>query len=134
MEGSSVLVVEDVVTSGASVLDTCSDLRKVGLSVTRAVALLDRQQGGQGNLEKEGVALSSLITLSQLTEFLQSAGKVSLETVAMVHEFLTSNRQVKILKRPNPAVYEFCLAESLLPTPLHCPCVCIPPLPVPDLY
>ena len=104
MEGSSCLIVEDVVTSGGSVLETCADLKRAGLKVTNAVVLLDREQGGRGNIESEGVALHSVLTLSQLMEYLLEAGKISSDTVSMVKTFIEENSQVKVPDQPNPAV------------------------------
>ena len=95
---------EDVVTSGASVLETCADLKGVGLKVTHAVVLLDREQGGRGNVEREGVVLHSVLTMSQLMQYLLEAGKVTDETVDMVKTFIRGNSQVKIAEKHNPTV------------------------------
>ena len=109
VEGNNTLVIEDVVTSGASVLETCADLRGVGLSVTHAVVLLDREQGGRENIQRGGVVLHSVITLSQLMQYLLDARKVSMETVDMVLKFVSDNGQLKVIKRPNPAVSVYTL-------------------------
>ena len=81
-------------TSGGSVLETCDALRQVGIVVTRCVVLLDREQGGQGNLENGGVALTSVLTLSQLIHHLYDASKITMETVTMVKAFIQANSSV----------------------------------------
>ena len=93
---SNCLVIEDVVTSGGSVLETSAALRSTGVCVSDAVVLLDREQGGRQNLNKESVRLTSVLTMTQLLDHLQGAGKITVETVAMVKQFLSENSVVGI--------------------------------------
>ena len=98
---SSCLVVEDVVTTGGSVLETCHALQTVGVGVANAVVLLDREQGGRGNLQREGVELTSVLTMTQLLEHLQHAGKITTETTKMVKKFLSENGAIAAPKLPH---------------------------------
>ncbi|GFT86622.1 uridine 5'-monophosphate synthase [Nephila pilipes] len=50
--GETCLVIEDVVVSGASIIETVVDLRKEGLVITDCITILDRLQGGEENLRK----------------------------------------------------------------------------------
>ena len=52
-EGSSCLIVENVVTTGSSVLEAADILINHDLKVTDAVVLLNRQQGGAEKLQKK---------------------------------------------------------------------------------
>ena len=96
--GSSCLVVEDVVTSGGSVLETCHALQTVRVGVAHAVVLLDREQGGRENLQREGVELTSVLTMTQLLRHLQNAGKIQPETTTMVKKFLSENSTICVPK------------------------------------
>ena len=61
--GTKVTVLEDVVTTAGSSLKAVKVLRSVGYVVESVVAIVDRLEGGQEALEKEGVELKSLFTV-----------------------------------------------------------------------
>lgn len=68
VSGKNVLIVEDVVTSGGQVLISGNELRALGANVTHVLCAIDREQGGREALEKEGYALASIFTRSELTQ------------------------------------------------------------------
>ena len=104
-------MIEDVVTSGGSVLETCAALREAGLCVSHAVVLLDREQGGRRNIEREGVSLTSVLTMTQLVDYLQLTGKISMDTVAMVKQFISENSIVSVPVAPSVASYRMSFKE-----------------------
>eukprot|EP00200_Dunaliella_tertiolecta_P001565 CAMPEP_0202351108 /NCGR_PEP_ID=MMETSP1126-20121109/7900_1 /ASSEMBLY_ACC=CAM_ASM_000457 /TAXON_ID=3047 /ORGANISM="Dunaliella tertiolecta, Strain CCMP1320" /LENGTH=513 /DNA_ID=CAMNT_0048943189 /DNA_START=130 /DNA_END=1671 /DNA_ORIENTATION=- len=90
--GQKCLIVEDLVTSGASVLETLEPLQLEGLKVTDVVVLIDREQGGEAHLKKNGLALHAAFKLSQLLDVLVKHEKVSDLTANKVRSFITSNQ------------------------------------------
>lgn len=64
--GERIEIIEDVVTTGSSVLEAANLLRGKGAAVTRAICVVDREMGGSALLKKNGIELVSLTTLSGL--------------------------------------------------------------------
>ncbi|MEL7350076.1 MAG: orotate phosphoribosyltransferase [Cyanobacteria bacterium P01_A01_bin.116] len=64
--GSSVTILEDVVTTGASAMKAVERLREAGYEVNDILALVDRQQGGQELYEKEGLTFKPIFTIEEL--------------------------------------------------------------------
>jgi orotate phosphoribosyltransferase len=63
-----VAVIEDVVTSGGQVIESCRELRAREADISAVLCVIDREAGGRENLAAEGLDLRSLYTMSQLRE------------------------------------------------------------------
>jgi len=64
LEGKKLLIVEDVVTSGGAVKNSINMMRADGLTVTDAICVIDRNEGGMENLDEIGVRLDSLLKIN----------------------------------------------------------------------
>ncbi len=60
------LIVEDVVTSGGQIINSVQELRKEGAIITHAICVIDREQGGKEALEKIGIELLPLFSITEL--------------------------------------------------------------------
>jgi len=64
--GSTITVLEDVVTTGGSSLKAVRQLREAGYVVNRVVAIVDRQEGGLEAMTAAGLELRSLVLLEEV--------------------------------------------------------------------
>ena len=64
--GSKVAVMDDVATSGKSLVQAIEVLEKMGLKVVKAVCLVDRQEGAKEALAKKNCPLVSVFRLSDI--------------------------------------------------------------------
>ncbi len=62
--GARVVVIDDVTTTGGSLMDAVRVVQQAGGTVTHAVTLVDREEGARSNLLEEGVVLVPLFTKS----------------------------------------------------------------------
>lgn len=65
--GDRAVIVDDVLTSGGSLLKAVTAARQAGLIVHQALVIVDRkEQNGRARVEQEGVSLISLLTIDDL--------------------------------------------------------------------
>ncbi|MBM4248991.1 MAG: orotate phosphoribosyltransferase [Euryarchaeota archaeon] len=66
--GETVTVVEDVATTGGSIVQSVRLLRAAGAVVNRAIVVVDREEGAAEALRAENVELVALVKRSRLME------------------------------------------------------------------
>ena len=64
--GDIAAVVEDVVTTGGSVIKAIHAVREAGAEVRRAFVIVDREEGAQDKFDEIGVPLYSIFKISEL--------------------------------------------------------------------
>lgn len=84
--GQRAVIIDDVVTTGDSIVQAIVPLKAAGLQVNDAVVLIDREQGGVEMLREHNYNLYAAMTFSQLLAILES------------HERITSKERAKILQ------------------------------------
>lgn len=88
------LLLEDLITSGASLFETIKPIENVGMKIARIIAFLDRQQGGRALLEEKGYSFESVCTLSELLDILHRGKKISEQIRDKTLEFIQENQFV----------------------------------------
>jgi len=64
--GFKVCLLEDVVTTGGTLLTACQRVRSAGLEIKGILCVLDREEGGRENISKAGYDLISIFTRKEL--------------------------------------------------------------------
>ncbi len=111
--GQNCLLVEDVITSGKSLLETIPEVEEVGLKVSDIVVVLDREQGGKELLEEKGYRVHTLFTITEVCQILKEEGALDEEQVQRIQDFLKGN--AISFETPKRASYESklkCLTHS----------------------
>jgi uridine monophosphate synthetase len=90
--GERVVVIDDIVTDGASKFEAVGPLEEAGLVVRDLVILIDREQGGRELLAARGYTLHSILTISQCFDEAKAAGLAERALVGRSCEFLQTAR------------------------------------------
>ena len=68
MPGDRVLLIDDLLTTGGSLIKAVEAIRAEGGVVKETVVLMDREEGGKENLRKQKVTLHYLLKVSEAAE------------------------------------------------------------------
>ena len=80
------LMIEDVVTSGGSVINAIKSIKDEKMKVTDTYAIVDRMEGATEALQNEGVKLHSLLTIKQIAESLFEQKLITEDVLNQVKE------------------------------------------------
>ena len=86
--GQSCYMIEDLVTTGGSVIKAANILEAEGLKVNDVAVLIDRQQGGKANCQTNQYHLHAVMTITEVIDVLREAGKLSDEENGLVDKHL----------------------------------------------
>ena len=90
--GERVVVIDDIITDGASKFEAIGPLEETGLVVRDLVILIDREQGGRELLAARGYTLHSILTISEVFDEAEAAGLADRALVGGSREFLRAAR------------------------------------------
>ncbi len=85
-----IVVIEDLITSGGSIVKSAEAMREAGMVIEDAIVLIDREQGGVENLAAAGIRAHSVFKLDQILDVLVAHGRLSEEKRAEVLAFIGS--------------------------------------------
>ena len=87
-QGETVVLIDDLATTGGSKFEAAECLKKVGLEVRDVVVLIDRMGGASHALADAGYNLHAVFTLAELMDHWEGTRKIHGEQARAVREFL----------------------------------------------
>ena len=90
--GEVVVLIDDVITDGASKFEAAAPFLEAGLVVKEFVIFLDREQGGADRLREKGYALHSALRISAVLAHLRDAGRLTPEQFGRCMDFIATVR------------------------------------------
>jgi uridine monophosphate synthetase len=87
-EGETVVVIDDLATTGGSKFEAIEKLTAAGLKVKDIVVLVDRQSGATEALEGAGYRLHAVLTIGELLDYWEQTGAVEKDKISQTREFL----------------------------------------------
>ena len=91
-EGETIVVIDDLATTGGSKFEAIEKLTGVGLIVKDVVVLVDRQSGAKESLAQAGYSMHAVLTIGQLLEYWEETGKVEKDKIEETRKFLNESR------------------------------------------
>jgi len=90
--GETVVLIDDVITDGASKFEAAEPLLQAGLVVKDFAIFLDREQGGADRLREKGYALHSALRISDVLAHLRDAGLLPPDQFTRCMDFIATIR------------------------------------------
>ena len=87
-KGDQVVMVEDLVTTGGSLLQAVDLLRAAGLEVAHAVVMTERGPQGRPNLRAAGIELRTVFELTEALTYARATGHISDSQFEAVQQFV----------------------------------------------
>ena len=90
--GETVVVIDDLTTTGDSKFEAIEKLTGAGLVVKDVVVLVDRQSGAKESLAEAGYTMHAVLTISEMLDHWEKTGKVTKEKIEATREFLNESK------------------------------------------
>jgi len=92
--GETVVVIDDLATTGGSKFEAIEKLTATGLVVKDVVVLVDRQSGVKEALAEAGYTLHAVLTIGGMLEHWEKTGKVGKEIIKATRDFLDKVKRI----------------------------------------
>lgn len=76
---SNVIIIDDLITTGGSLITTIDTVRQAGGKVDNVIVLIDRLQGGKKLLAEKGVKLNAIMNINELSDSIYNLNIIDLK-------------------------------------------------------
>ncbi len=88
-----IVMVDDLITTGQSVIDAAIAAREQGGVVNELVVLLDREQGGKENIRAQNIEPHVLFNISEAFEWLREVALLDEENYNVIREYMEAEKE-----------------------------------------
>lgn len=90
-EGMKVVMIDDVATTGGSVINAIKILKEEKIIIKDAYVIINRSEGAEQALKEHGVRIHQIADMLTVTEILQKEGRISDEILQQVRDRVSQN-------------------------------------------
>jgi uridine monophosphate synthetase len=90
--GDSCLIIEDVITTGGSILETAEALEQEDIKVNHIIVCINREQGGSENVQQKGYRVTSLYTVTEVLSLAHRSGFITDRQCADIMGYILHNQ------------------------------------------
>ena len=88
--GETIVVIDDLATTGGSKFEAIEKLTGAGLVVRDIVVLIDRESGAKESLARAGYTMHAVLTINEMLDHWEKTGKVEKTKIEATRNFLSS--------------------------------------------
>ncbi len=89
-KGGKCLVIDDLITTGESIIETAETFKKEGIKTVDFSVVIDRSNNAENLLKKFGYKLHSLMKLDEIADTLKKHNRISKQKAAEIKEYTNS--------------------------------------------
>lgn len=96
--GQHVVIIDDVITDGASKLETIKPLEEEKLIISNIIVLLDRGQGGPDILRKYGYRCQAITNIEEILDVLYKHDRITREQLKESRRFMRQSKKTVLAR------------------------------------
>ncbi len=101
-KGKSCLIIDDLITTGESIVETAEKFQAAGLKTTDFVVIIDRSKNAVELMKQQGFNLHSLIDLDQMLQILAQHNKIDTGKIKQIKDFVNNSDTIVKKDYTNP--------------------------------